>query len=117
MKQVIDMGGFKNETIEVRFGDDIYQIPLDPPIEAYRQILALVGKKLKTEEDWNNYKKVVATIVCKSNPEVNEKEFLDSLTKPSAMRFIDAYGDMLFKRSGSKNPPSPPSESKEEKKQ
>lgn len=116
MKQIIDMGGFKNETIEVRFGEDVYQIPLDPPIEAYRQILSLQGAKLKTEEDWDKYKELVTTIICKANPDVNKKEFFKSLTKQSAIRFMNPYAEFLFKRSDSKNVQNPPSESKEEKK-
>ena len=116
MKQTIDMGGFKNETIEVTFGEDTYQVQLDPPIEAYRQILAMQGKKLKTEEDWNDYKRIVTTIICKSNPDVNEEEFFNSLTKAAATSFMNPYADYLFKRSGSKNLKNPPSESKEETK-
>ena len=112
MKQVIDMGGFKNETIEVTFGDDTYQVKLDPPIEAYRQILAMQGKKLQTEEDWNGYKDVVATIISVSvYPNSKSKEykefkdkFFDSLTRQAAISFMNPYVDMLFsKRGGSKN--------------
>ena len=112
MRQVIDMGGFKNETIEVTFGDDTYQVKLDPPIEAYRQILAMQGKKLQTEEDWNGYKDVVATIISVSvYPNSKSKEykefkdkFFDSLTRQAAISFMNPYVDMLFsKRGGSKN--------------
>ena len=103
MKQTIDMGGFKNETIEVTFGDDVYQVKLDPPIESYRQILDMQGKKLESEEDWDDYKKVVTTIICKSNPDINEDKFFKSLTKASAISFLNPYAEMLFKRSGSKN--------------
>ena len=117
MKQIIDMGGFKNETIEVHFGDDVYQVPLDPPIEAYRQILAMQGKKLNTEEDWDNYKGVVATIISISKyPDSKSKEYKDfynkfftSLTKASATKFLNPYADLLFKVSGSKNVVNPPS--------
>jgi len=108
MSQIIDMGGFKNETIEVHFGEDVYQVQLDPPIECYRQIFAMHGKKLKTEKDWNNYKKVVTTIICKSNPDIDEDKFFKSLTKVSAISFLSPYADLLFKRSGSKNLQNPP---------
>ena len=111
MKQVIDMGGFKNETIEVTFGDDTYQVKLDPPIEAYRQILAMQGKKLQTEEDWDKYKGVVAIIISISvYPDSKSKEykefkdkFFDSLTKASAISFLNPYSELLFKSGGSKN--------------
>lgn len=103
MKQVIDMGGFKNETIEVHFGDDIYQVPLDPPIEAYRQILAMQGKKLSTEKEWDNYKGIVATIICKPNPDIDKDKFHKLLTKAAAINFLNPYSELLFKRGGSKN--------------
>jgi hypothetical protein len=106
-KQIIDMGGFKNEEIEVRFGPDKYIIPLDPPIEAYRLILQMRGMKLRTEKDWDQYKNVVATIICKANPEVNKKQFIKSLTRVAATRFLEPYADILFKKRGdSKNPRS-----------
>ena len=101
--KAIDMGGFKNETIEVHFGGEIYQVKLDPPIEAYRQILAMQGKKLNTEKEWDNYKKVVTTIICESNPEINKDKFFNSLTKVAAVNFLNPYSELLFKSGGSKN--------------
>ena len=108
MKQAINMGGFKNETVEVHFGEDTYQVKLDPPIEAYRMILEMKGNKLETEEDWDKYKQVVTMIICKSNPGINEKEFFKSLTKAAATSFLNPFADLLFKKGGSKNPTRPP---------
>ena len=116
MKQVIDMGGFKNETIEVHFGEDVYNVQLDPPIEFYRQVLEMQGTKLETEEDCNKLKNLVTNIICISNPNVNKDKLFNSLTKISALKFFNSYASFMFKASGSKNSPSPPSESKEEKK-
>ena len=122
MKQVIDMGGFKNDTIEVKFGEDTYEVPLDPPIEAYRLILEMVGKKMVTKEEWDKGKEIVATIIASSvYPNSKSKEykvfknkFFKSLTIPATKRFIDPYAAFLFKARDSKNPPSPLN--KEEKK-
>ena len=125
MRQVIDMGGFKNETIEVTFGDDTYEVKLDPPIEAYRQVLEMQGKKLQTEEDWDKYKGIVATIISVSvYPDSESKEykefkekFFDSLTRTAAISFMNPYVDMLFsKRGGSKNLRKPPNKNRGKKK-
>jgi hypothetical protein len=116
MAQIIDMGGFKNEEIEVVFAGETYKIQLDPPIEIYRQVLSMQGTKLKTEEDWNKFKGIVTDIIYQNNPELDKDKFIKSLTKVSAARFMNAYTDLLFKVSGQKNSQSPLSESKEEKK-
>ena len=84
------------------------------PQEDYRKILEMVGKKMETEEDWDKGKKIVTTIICKANPDINEEEFFKSLTKQSTIKFIDPYAEFLFKASGSKNLKSPLK--KEEKK-
>jgi len=116
MKQIIDMGGFKNETIEVHFGEDVYQVKLDPPIEFYRQVIAMQGTKLETEEDCDKLKNLVTGIIYISNPDIDKNKFFESLTKISALKFFNSYATFLFKVSGSKNVQNPPSESKEEKK-
>jgi hypothetical protein len=119
--QKIDMGGFKNEEVEVTFGSDVYKIMLDPPIEIYRQLLEVQGKKLESEEDWQKVKKLVATIITYNNKEINVDEFANSLTKISVLKFINSYTNLLYKSSDLKNSLNPPSnpketeESKEEK--
>ncbi len=113
--QTIDMGGFQNEELEIRFGKDKYIIKLDPPIEAYRLILSMQGIKLKTKEDWDKYKNVVTIIICESNPKVDRKAFFKSLTIPAAMNFIKGYTAILYQKGDSKNLPSPPAEERKQK--
>lgn len=124
MKQIIDMGGFKNQEIEVEFAGEVYNIQLDPPIEIYRRVLNYQkGKKIDTEETIEELKNLVATIICKKK-EQSEEEFIKSrdnfikiLTIPASFRFLNAYSDLLYKGSGLKNSSSPPSESKGEVKE
>ncbi len=106
------MGGFKNEEIEVTFGEDKYRIKLDPPIEAYRLILSILGKKVETEEEWDTYKNIAAVIICKSNSDIKQKEFFDTLTKASAEKFVSGYVDMLVKAGVLKKAENPPTEEK-----
>lgn len=110
MKQIIDMGGFKNEIVDVQFGEDIYQIQLDPPIEIYRQLLEITGKKLESEEDWEKVKRLVATIIGSNNKNIDIEELTKSLTKISALKFINSYTDLLYKSSDLKNSLNPPSQ-------
>ena len=107
MTQVIDMGGFKNQTIEVRFGDDKYDIQLDPPIEVYRQVMEVQNKKLETEDDWQSIKEIVATLICINNKDLNKDEFIQSLTKAAALKFFNSYVNILYKSSDLKNSSSP----------
>jgi hypothetical protein len=92
----IDMGGFKNEEVDVVFGDDTYKIMLDPPIEATRMLMELQGVKMDTDESVDKFKEFITLLICNSNPEVNKDEFKKSLTLASCLSFIDGYNE-LFK--------------------
>ena len=110
----IDMGGFKNEEVDVKFGEDRYKVKTDPPVEVYRLILSILGKKVETEEDWDNYKNITAMIICKSNPDIKYKEFFDTLTKASAEKFVSGYVDILIKAGVLKKVEKPPTEEKKQ---
>lgn len=98
----IDMGGFKNEEIEVVFGDDTYKIMLDPPIEATRMLIELEGVKMDTDENLDKFKEFIAIVISKSNPEVNKEEFKKSLTMASCLSFINGYNSLFAKSGGQK---------------
>jgi len=117
LKQIIDMGGFKNEIIEVYFGKDRYEIQLDPPIEIYRQVISMQGKKIETKEDLDEVKKVVTDIICLGNPDMDKDKFFESLTISATIKFLNAYNKLLYKASGLKNSLNPLSKSKEESKE
>lgn len=114
------MGGFKNQEIEVEFAGEVYKIQLDPPIEMYRQLLSLMNKKMNNKEIIEEAKNLTTDMICLNNPNVNRDNFFKSLTIPAALKFLNAYADLLYKGSGLKNSSSPLSqpekESKEEKK-
>ncbi len=99
-KRKIDMGGFKNEEIEVVFGEDIYKIMLDPPIEATRMLIELEGVKMDTDESVDKFKEFIATIISVSNP-VDKEEFKKSLTLASCLSFINGYNALFPKSTGS----------------
>lgn len=119
MKQVIDMGGFKNQEIEVVFAGETYNIQLDPPIEVYRRVIAYQQgkKKVDSNESIDELKDLIATIICKKREQSGEEfiksknDFIKILTLPACFRFINAYTDLLYKGSGLKNSSSPPSQS------
>jgi hypothetical protein len=94
----IDMGGFKNEEVDVVFGDDTYKIMLDPPIEATRMLMELQGVKMDTDESIDKFKEFIALLICNSNPGVNKDEFKKSLTLASCLSFIDGYNSLFSKK-------------------
>ena len=100
MNKKIDMGGFKNEEVDVVFGDDTYKIMLDPPIEATRMLIELQGIKMDSNEALDKFKEFIACLICNSNP-VDKEEFKKSLTMMSCVSFIDGY-NALFKSGGQK---------------
>jgi hypothetical protein len=93
--QKIDMGGFKNDIIEVEFAGKTYEIMLDPPIEAYRMFLELAGQKFDKEETINNAKEFIATIISLNNKDVDKTEFKQSLTFNAVSLFITQYNQLL----------------------
>ncbi len=113
MMQNIDMGGFKNEEIEVRFGDDKYKIKTDPPVEAYRLILSILGTTVDTEEDWDKYKNIATLCVCNANPGTDKKAFFNSLTKTAAEKFVSGYVNILIEAGVLKKVEKPPVEEKQ----
>ena len=101
MVRKIDMGGFKNEEIEVVFGEDTYKIMLDPPIEVTRMLIELEGVKMDTDENVDKFKEFIATIISVLNP-VDKAEFKKSLTLASCLSFIEGYNALFPKRGGQK---------------
>ena len=91
----IDMGGFKNEEVEVVFGEDTYKIMLDPPIEATRMLIELEGLKMNTDESVDKFKEFIATIISVANPQVDKDEFKKSLTLASCLSFINGYNALF----------------------
>jgi len=89
------MGGFTNEEIEVVFGDKIYNIMLDPPIEATRMLIELEGLKMDSEDNLDKFKEFVAVIISKNNPGVDKKAFKDSLSLNACINFINGYTSLL----------------------
>jgi len=89
------MGGFKNEAVEVVFGNDTYQIMLDPPIEATRMLIELEGLKMDSEDNLDKFKEFIAVIITKSNPNVDKQTFKDSLSLNSCLNFISGYTALL----------------------
>lgn len=112
----IDMGGFKNEEIEVVFGDDVYKIMLDPPIEATRMLIELEGLKMDNDENLDKFKEFIATLISISNPEVDKSKLKKSLTLSSCLNFIEGYNSLMPKRGGQKKEEKNPSEKKEDQK-
>ena len=100
------MGGFKNQVIEVHFGGEKYEVELDPPIEVYRQVMSIQGKKLETDDDWNDIKELVATIICHGKP-IDKKQFKESLTRIATLKFFNSYVDLYAKSSDLKNLENP----------
>jgi hypothetical protein len=109
MTRKIDMGGFKNEEVEVVFGEDTYKIMLDPPIEATRMLIELEGLKMDSEDNLDKFKEFVSVIISKNN-NVNKDEFKNSLTLTSCINFINGYTSLLPGR-GQKKDESPVVES------
>jgi hypothetical protein len=95
MTRKIDMGGFKNEEVEVVFGTDIYKIMLDPPIEATRMLIELEGLKMDSEDNLDKFKEFVSVIISKNNPQVDKQTFKDSLSLNSCINFINGYTSLL----------------------
>lgn len=91
MSLKIDMGGFKNEEVDVVFGNDTYKIMLDPPIEATRMLIELQGLKMDTDENIDKLKEFIATIISKSNPNVDKDAFKNSLSVDSCYKFLEGY--------------------------
>lgn len=94
-KRKIDMGGFTNEEIEVVFGDNTYNIMLDPPIEATRMLIELEGIKMDSEDNLDKFKEFVAVIISKNNPGVDKAEFKSTLSISSCINFINGYTELL----------------------
>ncbi len=97
----IDMGGFKNEEIEVIFAGETYKIMLDPPIEATRMLIELEGLKMDSNENVDKFKEFVATLISVSNP-VDKEQLKKSLTLVSCINFIDGYTSLISKSGGKK---------------
>lgn len=97
----IDMGGFENQEVTLKFAGKEYIIQVDPPIELYRQFLSLVGMKLEKEKDWNKVKKFIAELVGFYN-DINQKKFKESLTKSAVTNFLVAYGEIIRGIAGDK---------------
>ena len=96
MIQTIDMGGFKNEKIIVKFGTDEYEIFLEPPVEVYRQFMDIQGINLDVEENWDRLKDFVANLIWATNKDLNKKTFKKSLTKFAVINFINSYNEILI---------------------
>jgi hypothetical protein len=95
MNKKIDMGGFKNEEVDVVFGDDTYKIMLDPPIEATRMLIELQGMKMDSNEALDKFKEFIACLICNSNPGIDKDQFKKSLTMMSCVSFIDGYNALF----------------------
>ena len=96
MVQVIDMGGFKNEKIIVKFGGDEYEIFLEPQVEVYRQFMDVQGLKLDVEENWDRLKDWIANLIWATNKDLNRKAFKKSLTKFAVVNFLNSYNKILI---------------------
>jgi len=107
MKQVIDMGGFENKEIEVRFGDKTYKIMADPPVEAYRRFIEIQDLKLDSEESWDKVKDFVTLIISLSN-DIDKDKFKKSLTKFAVGNFLEGYTEIISGVVDSKNQQSLP---------
>ena len=94
MTKRIDMGGFKNEEIEVVFGNDIYKIMLDPPIEATRMLIELEGLKMSDPENVDKLKEFITVLISASNP-IDKDEFKKSLSLNACVNFIDGYTNLI----------------------
>lgn len=98
----IDMGGFGNEIIEVKFCGKTYEIMLDPPVEAYRKFIEIQDIKLDTEESWDKVKDFIATLIASTN-DIDKGKFKESLTKFAVSNFLTGYTDIISRYSDSKN--------------
>lgn len=90
----IDMGGFKNEEIEVIFAGETYKIMLDPPIEATRMLIELQGLKMDSNENVDKFKEFISTLISVSNS-VDKEQLKKSLTLAACINFVNEYAIIM----------------------
>lgn len=105
----IDMGGFKNEEIEVIFAGETYKIMLDPPIEATRMLIELQDLKMDSNENVDKFKEFIATLISVSNP-IDKEQLKKSLTLVACINFVNEYTAIMSGGQKKVSEPSEPSE-------
>ena len=98
MTKQIDLTGFITEDIEVKFGDDVYTIPIDIDVESYVDLLNYIQTKPGEKEFLANAKKFIIGIIDRNNEGVDKKKLSKHLGIGVISEFMVKYIDVLMDR-------------------